>query len=506
MNLPQSKLRQREKLKILLTEALDRGLTLPPEVVASLQGNDAFKAFPKTPDGYYYKRDGRPFVANDKQAEFIHSGSRFVLLNSARGGGKSASGAQKALAKIEQGQSGMVLNPDFENFKISTWQEFREWIPWNMVVPKHRRMASDAWVPTQPFQIVFTNGAKVICKGLKSPDSARGPNVNWLWFDEVGNSDMEGLSWRLAIASVRIGVNPQCWATGTPAGKDHWVYKFFIERDFPEDVLRMFEEMHLTDEQLIHVVHTTLDANKDNLDPMFYASLMAAYPPGWLREQELKGEFVERGTVLGDPSWFDGQIINNPPSDAKRRVRFWDMAATEKKIVKKKLTDPDHTIGTLMSWDKTNFYIEDQVGGQLIWEKIKELIYKTALMDGPYVEIWIEEEPGSGGINQVAEIASFLSKELPGWPMVKGWKPEGDKVMRANVWFAEASQKKFFLVNGVWVKGFLSQLSSFPVGVHDDRIDSVSGARHIIAPIRMWRKIPFLSLNRKPDEERSENG
>jgi phage terminase large subunit-like protein len=66
--------------------------------------------------------------------------------------------------------------------------------------------------------------------------------------------------------------------------------------------------------------------------------------------------------------------------------------------------------------------------------------------------------------------------------------------MRANTWFAEAAQGEIFLVAGIWVESFLNQLASFPVGRHDDKIDSVSGARHVIAPVRKWKWIPFMRV------------
>jgi predicted phage terminase large subunit-like protein len=490
---------QRHRMKVLLAEALARGIDIPTEISDNLSGIKSFQPFPKSPLGYYYKKDGTEYKPNEKQEAFIRSNAKYSLLNSARGGGKTAAGSQKSLFKIEEGQSGMIINPDFENLKISTWPEFRSWIPWNQVIPKHRRMGNEDWFPMQPFSISFVNGAQVTLKGVNDPDSARGPNINWLWLDECGRSDVEGLSWKIAIASVRIGKNPQAWATGTPNGKDHWVYKFFIEKDVPPETIKLVSEYlgkEVSVDDLIEVIHTNITDNKDNLDPMFYASLLMAYPDGWLRQQELFGEFADRGSVLGNPRWFDGKILKYVPTEIKSRIRFWDLAATEKKISGKRTNDPDETVGTKMSWsdNKVDFYVEDQVAGFWEWSKIKETILHTAIMDGPYVTQWFEEEPGAGGKNQVAELTEFLRKNIPNLPMPKSWRPEGDKIMRANVWFAEAQNGHIFLIEGSWNKAFLDQLSSFPIGRHDDRIDSISGARHTIAPIRTWKQINFLSL------------
>jgi predicted phage terminase large subunit-like protein len=233
--------------------------------------------------------------------------------------------------------------------------------------------------------------------------------------------------------------------------------------------------------------------------------MLATYPVGYLRKQELEGKFVDEGGIMGDSSWFTGRIIPTVPVPIKAKVRYWDLAATEKKLDiqrrGRKMPDPDETVGTLLSWDGENFYVEDQVSGAWEWFKIKEMIVATAQSDGALWPIYVEQEPAAGGKNQVAEIASI--PEL-GTFSVKAHRPEGDKVMRANIWFAEAALGKVFLVQGVWNKGFLSQLSSFPSTAHDDKIDSMSGARLCVAPIRRWKRIPFLYVGQSKVEERKE--
>lgn len=496
---PRNRDAKRNKLKIIIAEMRARGMEIPPDMLEEIRGLNFKIEFPKDENGFYLKRDGTLFkTSNPNALAFINDHSRFAAYIAGRGSGKSSSGAQKAVRRIEAGLPGAVLNPDFENFKISTWPEFREWIPWNKVIPHQRRMGESSWFPTQPFTLSFTNGAWVICKGLKDPDSARGPNINWLWFDEAGRGmDIEGESWRIAVASVRIGKDPQAWATGTPNGKDHWLYKFFIEQAIPDDALAAWAAVS-TDQDLISVYYSTIEDNKDNLDPGFYAGLLAAYPPGWFREQELHGAFVDRGSVLGDPKWFNDHILDEVPDDIIRVVRFWDLAATEKKMGYggKAINDPDETVGTLIGWRKNrkDFVILDQVGGFWEWDDIQRNILQTAKLDGPFVKIKIEEEPGSGGKNQVAALAKMLKTELPGWPTAVGQKAEGDKVMRANIWFAEASGGHFWMVKGRWNQPFLDQLGSFPIGRHDDKVDSVSGARLAVAPVNLWKNISFLHV------------
>lgn len=500
-----------------LAEARNRGLPIPEDMMKGRRSK-----WPVDSRGYFVKLDGKQYNPTEKQASFIASPSFFGGFYGSRGCGKSSSGAQKALKKIAQGQNGIIINPDFENLRISTWPEFREWIPWEMVVPQQRYRAKASFDPNQPFTLTFLNGVRVIIKGVKDPDSARGPNVNWLWYDEA-QRDEDGLSWKTAVASVRVGNNPQAWATFTPNGYDHWTYEFFIEQKIPDEVIKLLQEVGYVGD-LVQAFYGTMEDNKANLDAGFMAAMLMAYPSGWLRDQEIYGKFVKKEGALGNREWFDGKVITKlPDADLQKRLRYWDLAATEKKLIgaaKKKINDPDETVGTLMSYYRPNkgdesglidpnhkyeFVIENQHGGFWEYDQLLDNIYKKAVDDGPFVTIVLEEEPGSGGKNQVASIKKFLTEEkhLQGYTII-GYKPEGDRVSMANYWFSECKPPEndeqlgirglVYLLQGDWNEPFLQQLSSFGVGKHDDKITSVSGARINIAPIKAWSKIEFLKL------------
>lgn len=444
-------------------------------------------------NGHFLKKDGTHFNANPNQKLFLESDARFLALIAGRGSGKTSVGAQKALRKIVEGKPGMVLNPDFENFRLSTWQEFREWIPPEQLIKSHRYRLNPEWTPHIPFTLVFNNGATVYCKGLKDPNSARGSNVNWLWYDE-GGRDETGMGWRIANAAVRIGDKPQSWVTATPRGKTHWLYKFFVEKEISAEILKMIQEAVGEDRKVIDIIFTSIEDNKANLSPDFYASMLANYPSGWLRDQELSGKFVDEGSSMGDRTWFEGHIVLEVPETLRQKVIYWDLAASEKKLTKRKGDDPDFTVGTVTSQSISGkYYIEDQFAAQIAWSDIKRLIVEKAHEYGVQVPVYIEQEPGSGGINQVAEISSL--PELAGH-VVRGHNPRqlGDKIMRAQSWFAKAEQGLIYLVSGDWNNAFLDQLSSFPISNHDDRIDSVSGCFHIISPVKRWATPQFIKL------------
>lgn len=513
---------ERRNLLLMIQEAESRGIKLPKEAKEALADKKKI-AWPVAPNGYFMRDDGAIYNPSVNHEGFIKSRARNVLLYGPRGCGKSGGGAQKAIMKIAQGESGIISNPDFENLKISTWPEFKRWIPWNMVVPSQRHRHSDVWQPTQPFSMVFLNGAVVRIKGGKESSSSRGPNVNWFWYDE-GGRDETGVTWQITNAGVRVGKEPQSWCTMTPKPTEHWAYKFFIEQDIPAELIQAFEKVTGGDRILVESFHATREDNEKNLDETYYINLALNYPSGWLRAQEFDGEFANEGGRLASRVWFIGgkdrelegsdakehenRVIDTAPERVAKRVRFWDLAATEKKVVgtgkKKEMNDPDESVGSLISkfkndlYPKDQFCIEDQVGGFWSWESLLENIVNTARKDGPYVAIVLEEEPGSGGKNQVAAVKVHF-KKFPELASIKiiGQKAKdvGDRVMAANHWFAVASEGRMWMVrNPKWNGKFLGQLDGFTQVTHDDRITSVTGGMSYLSPFSSWVRVPFLSV------------
>jgi predicted phage terminase large subunit-like protein len=231
--------------------------------------------------------------------------------------------------------------------------------------------------------------------------------------------------------------------------------------------------------------------------------LVAQYPSGYLREREINGFAANEEGALGDRVWFTrnpttgvSHILEKAP-EWRGRIRYYDLAASEKKVG----TDPDETVGSLISYDdkKENFCIEDQVGGRWLWDQILENIRNTAMRDGQQVPIYIEQEPASGGKNQIAAISKFLK---PFGFTVRSHDPkkDGDRVEAANYWFAEAAQGHWWVVKGLWCDRFFGQLDTFPdKQSHDDRITGVTGGRLSISPIRRWSSVKFAHLAQKAE-------
>jgi len=209
-------------------------------------------------------------------------------------------------------------------------------------------------------------------------------------------------------------------------------------------------------------------------DPGYLANLMAL--PLVERERLAHGNWkirAQAGNVLRR-EWFE--IVAAAPAQAKR-VRFWDLAATEKKT---KGDDPDWTAGARVSYHDGIYYIEHIVRTRSRWHGVKELIAQTATIDGRGVRIGVEREPGASGKALIAELVRF--EKLAGRYAPRGFRSAKDKLTRANPWAAQAEAGNVKIVKGNWdIEAFLNECVAFPEGAHDDQVDAVSGAVALLA-------------------------
>lgn len=160
------------------------------------------------------------------------------------------------------------------------------------------------------------------------------------------------------------------------------------------------------------------------------------------------------------------EIVEAAPADG-RRVRCWDLAATEPRPG----NDPDWTVGLLMSRAESGLFFVEEVlrlrGSPL---KVERALRNTASADGREVEIGLPQDPGQAGKAQ----AQGLLRGLAGY-RVRLRRETGDKVTRAGPVSAQVEAGNVKLVRGPWNAAFLAELENFPEG-HDDQVDALAGA------------------------------
>jgi len=151
----------------------------------------------------------------------------------------------------------------------------------------------------------------------------------------------------------------------------------------------------------------------------------------------------------------------------EKTVRYWDKAGTE--------DGGCNTAGVLMHKTKGGRYIiSDSVKGQWSYSKRENRIKRVSIMDNDLYNkytVWIEQEPGSAGL----ESADRTVKNLSGITCKKD-KVSGSKIQRAQPYEAQVDIENIYLVEGDWNESFLEEHEVFPKGDFKDQVDSAAGA------------------------------
>jgi len=215
-------------------------------------------------------------------------------------------------------------------------------------------------------------------------------------------------------------------------------------------------------------------------DPGYRANLLAL--PLIERERLLKGNWKIKASAgkIFNRAWFRS-ILPAMPDDVISFVRYWDKAGTE--------GAGKRSAGVLVGKRKSGrFLIAHIVKGQWSSANREAIIKQTAALDairGKPVEIWVEQEPGSGG----KESAENTVINLAGYT-IKVERVTGSKVTRAGPLAAQVEVGNVDIMAHLGetqddvsaLESFLSEAQNFD-GVRGfmDQIDAASGAFNKVA-------------------------
>jgi len=192
------------------------------------------------------------------------------------------------------------------------------------------------------------------------------------------------------------------------------------------------------------------------------------------------GTFGASGQLQQRPAPREGGMVKDywfklapaAPAVVKTRQRFWDRAATEKK----KSNDPDWTAGARVSVTADGLtYIEDIAFLRDTSLMNQRAIKQTAELDGIGVPIWMEQEPGSSGVDT---ISTYSREVLQGFSF-RGKRSTGSKEVFIDILAAQAEAGNVYLVGDAetpWIKLFLEQVRQWPLGSHDDLFEAAAKA------------------------------
>lgn len=166
------------------------------------------------------------------------------------------------------------------------------------------------------------------------------------------------------------------------------------------------------------------------------------------------------------------QVLDTEP-ERVQAVRFYDLAVTAKR-------SSDYTVGVKLGLlADESLCVLDVWRGQRELPDVHEAIVQNAAIDGPATRIRLEAE--KAGIVQL----QFLLRDARMRPFnIDAVPPEGDKFTRAGPVAARLNAGRLTVVRGAWNRAFLDELSTFPVGAHDDQVDALSGAYAMLSAPR----------------------
>jgi len=154
------------------------------------------------------------------------------------------------------------------------------------------------------------------------------------------------------------------------------------------------------------------------------------------------------------------------PVNIKQSVRYWDKAGTH--------DGGAYTCGVLMHQLKDGqLVISDVRRGQWSALERETRIKQTAQLDradGYNVEVWVEQEPGSGGL----ESAERTILNLRGFNIKKD-RVTGSKEGRCEPYAAQVQASNVRLVEAPWNRDFIDEHEVYP-GRYKDQIDAAGGA------------------------------
>lgn len=194
------------------------------------------------------------------------------------------------------------------------------------------------------------------------------------------------------------------------------------------------------------------------------------------RERQKNGNWtvkVGAGKVF-NRSWFTRFADTFPPGIQPKR--FWDLAATEKKLSKS--SDPDFTSSTLIGQKDNDIYIQI-IRDRRHASKVIAWMLERAMAE-PSAIVGFEHEAGASGkivADQIVRALADIARTCYPIPP-RG----GDKVQRALPLSVIAEQGRIVLVRSptTTFDEIINEFHAFPDGPHDDMIDSTSGALHLL--------------------------
>ncbi|QDH85558.1 large subunit terminase [Proteus phage vB_PmiP_RS51pmB] len=172
------------------------------------------------------------------------------------------------------------------------------------------------------------------------------------------------------------------------------------------------------------------------------------------------------GTIFKD-EWVRYYLKRDLPTKFDKVIQSWDMTFKDSE-------GSDYVVGQVWGKKGANSYLIHQVRRRMSFtDTLKEVVKMTK--DYPDARFKLVEDKANG-----SAVIDTLKDTVSGLIPVE---PDGSKIARAHACTAEWEAGNIFLPHpeeSPWVIDLVSELTSFPVGAHDDTVDAMTqGVRHL---------------------------
>lgn len=445
-----------------------------------------------------------------KQEEFLSSSADIAIYGGAAGGGKSYALLLEPLRHKDNQHFGGVI---FRRDRVQVTNEGGLWDEAATIYPMFGGQPNSSDLYYQ-----FPSGATFGFAGLQHETDVlkwQGSQIPFLAFDELTHFSQyqffymlsRNRSARAGVRSyVRATTNPdaESWVadfiswwidphTGFPilerAGVVRWLVRnndrnfWYPSKQAAAEAWPLVAETYGIDAFAKSVTFIPADVFDNPAliknDPNYLANLLAL--PLIERERLLKGNWKIKASAgkVYNRDWFE---IVEAVGTGGLDVRFFDLAATAKKIQKKAESrggdDPDYTATVKLRKRNGVWTVIDAYQIQTAPANVEKLVFELARQDlkdakanGCKYKLRWEIEPGSASIRENQRWVTMLQGID-----AKGVVSRIDKLQRARACSVQAEVGNVKLLRGPWNNELLTNLHGFPDLNHDDLFDALSGA------------------------------
>jgi predicted phage terminase large subunit-like protein len=158
-------------------------------------------------------------------------------------------------------------------------------------------------------------------------------------------------------------------------------------------------------------------------------------------------------------SWFANYRSDELPANFERVVQSWDTANKATEL-------SDFSVCTTWGIKQKRIYLLHVLRRRMDYPELKRVVREQQQLHRASVVLIEDKASGTQLIQELISEGSYG---------VKRYKPELDKVMRMHAQTAIIENGFVYLPREApWLPAYLHELATFPMGRHDDQVDSTS--------------------------------